>query len=431
MIIAFAKNTMQGKRGEMGVGILILFIAMLIVAAIAAGVFIQTSQGLQQKALITGEETQGMIATSGQIAEISATDGTTGNLTEFSMIMRLVAGSRPVKIEDVFLKLSTNTKTADLRYKGPGADLEKSNTGYNTWIEQEIGEIGVGIDPVQQVIRTTAWVSLEIDLDLDGTNDWVRACEQFRQPCPGASTSGKYLYFNLSEDDDLLVPILGSDGEPVSVCGAPNGPYYTFPVPIGNDSEYGFYMLDGNIVGGCRIDPNHMTIYHGALLNEDFDDDLVDDYIYIHNSTAVTMMLSDAGQMTYDIGADLSVGAQSLDLVMDMSVTVRGRTTDYGDIVIKGITSMADYIDENVTFQVVPEKFGQGYFVAEYLQEGTNSREGLFQHGDMIRFWFEAPNNIGEDEEIRVIFLPKSGMPIMTNFFTPEVISSKQEFLYP
>jgi len=43
-------------KGEMGIGALIIFLAILVVAALAASVFIGSGTSLQQKALITSNE---------------------------------------------------------------------------------------------------------------------------------------------------------------------------------------------------------------------------------------------------------------------------------------------------------------------------------------------------------------------------------------
>ena len=114
-----------GKKAEMGVGVLIVFIAMLLVAAIAAGVLITTVTSLQQKALTTGQETKGEISTHINFVEVSALDGQDGDLENISMILRLAAGSDPVDLTDALLTVSLNNATGNVRYN---ASLNHSNS---------------------------------------------------------------------------------------------------------------------------------------------------------------------------------------------------------------------------------------------------------------------------------------------------------------
>ena len=119
------------KKAEMGVGVLIIFIAMLLVAAIAAGVLITTVTSLQQKALTTGQETRGEISTHSNFIEVSATDGQDGDLENLSFIMRLAAGSDPIDLNDVLLTVSLNNMTGNLRYDASeDPSTEKFNVTY-------------------------------------------------------------------------------------------------------------------------------------------------------------------------------------------------------------------------------------------------------------------------------------------------------------
>lgn len=101
----------------MGVGTLIIFIAMLLVAAVAAGVLLQTASSLQQKALATGQQSEGEIATNARVIEVSAADASADQTVEnFSMQMKLSPGSDPIKLEEVSLTFNTDNSTTTLIY---------------------------------------------------------------------------------------------------------------------------------------------------------------------------------------------------------------------------------------------------------------------------------------------------------------------------
>lgn len=150
------------KKGEMGVGTLIIFIAMLLVAAVAAGVLIQTVSSLQEKSLSTGEQAEGQISTNAQVVEVSATDGRNGDVTDFYQRMKLSPGSDPIKLEEVIFTFNTKDATSTLKYRGEGSVCEKNNQdGYNTWTEENLDVVNNSV------------TELEEDLDDDSVDDTI------------------------------------------------------------------------------------------------------------------------------------------------------------------------------------------------------------------------------------------------------------------
>lgn len=96
---------MRGKKGESGIGTLILFIAMILVAAIAAGVLIQTSMNLQSKALSTGSKAKSQVSTSLSVSSIYADNSSADTIDDFHVTVKLSAGSDPIKISDTLVEL--------------------------------------------------------------------------------------------------------------------------------------------------------------------------------------------------------------------------------------------------------------------------------------------------------------------------------------
>ncbi|MFT4326653.1 MAG: archaellin/type IV pilin N-terminal domain-containing protein [Candidatus Woesearchaeota archaeon] len=107
----------KSKKGEMGMGTLIIFIAMVLVAAVAAGVLITTTNSLQNRALTTGRATSSEVGTNLNVLEVYAEDASTvrsiGNMTA---VVKLAAGSESVRLSDLLVSLELNNMSKDYRY---------------------------------------------------------------------------------------------------------------------------------------------------------------------------------------------------------------------------------------------------------------------------------------------------------------------------
>jgi len=103
--------------GDMGIGAMIVFIAMVLVAGIAASVLIQTANRLEIQAMTTGQETIGEVSTGLGIVSIvghkSTGDTTLDNLT---IAIQPRSGSFDIDLEQTYIELSDSNIKVVLMY---------------------------------------------------------------------------------------------------------------------------------------------------------------------------------------------------------------------------------------------------------------------------------------------------------------------------
>ncbi|MFT4312362.1 MAG: archaellin/type IV pilin N-terminal domain-containing protein [Candidatus Woesearchaeota archaeon] len=96
------------KKGVLGVETLIIFIAMILVAAIAAGVILRTQSVLQQRALAVGNEARERLVTGIEIVNIQGyTNKSAQTINDLEFLIRLRTGSYDIQLADMGITLST------------------------------------------------------------------------------------------------------------------------------------------------------------------------------------------------------------------------------------------------------------------------------------------------------------------------------------
>lgn len=101
------RNTpyMNDDKASIGIGAMIVFIALILVAAVASTIIIKTAEELQQRAEATGDDTRDEISGKIQLvmAYVSAETGGAGVTTvdEITLIVQMAAGSDATLLTDI------------------------------------------------------------------------------------------------------------------------------------------------------------------------------------------------------------------------------------------------------------------------------------------------------------------------------------------
>ena len=120
--------------GAIGIGAMIVFIAMVLVAGIAASVLIQTSTRLESQAMKSGQETVAEVAGGIAVFDIEGKKGT--GMQYLAITVRARAGSPDIDLNETLIILSDGSEKVLLVYDG------WTDAGhYNSSVDSDDGQL--------------------------------------------------------------------------------------------------------------------------------------------------------------------------------------------------------------------------------------------------------------------------------------------------
>jgi flagellin FlaB len=117
----FETITDESERGQVGIGTLIVFIAMVLVAAIAAGVLVNTAGFLQATAEDAGQESVNKVTNRVEVLNTHGTVGPNSDIANLTMTVRLAAGSSSVDLNDTTVKYVSDSEVTTLTNETSGS----------------------------------------------------------------------------------------------------------------------------------------------------------------------------------------------------------------------------------------------------------------------------------------------------------------------
>jgi archaellin len=425
----------QNKKGNIGIGSLVILISLLMVVAIAATVLIQTGTSLQQDTMKTSEQGKTQITNSLTPIDLLLNKNADDEYTILTETIKLTSASDTIKFEDLVVLINLNDDTTTLEYKGTSAPIENSPDGFFTRGTEDIGRITAkDLETIEVNIDSYNYTFQNFDIDYDGINDKLKFCPPpggFGDLCP-QNSDGRHLAIHLSSENRYIyIPLINSTGDLISeICtGSEQTEIYMDKEAI---DDYGYITLKALVSPtACRIRSSETDDFKFEMektqIFNDIDLDMVmTDYFKINNTHAI-LNLSSEDLISIPLGDDLSSPPATLN-VNEKIANSQGNII--GTLEISGTTSLESILDESIDINIIPAQ-KSGYYVVNYLQTGQHHRPGNIIESDLAQIHMELPREVGEEETISVKIIPIYGAPLVLNVETDVGMTKNVIQLFP
>ncbi len=110
-----SSSILNADSAAIGIGTMIIFIAMILVAGIAASVLLQTMDGLQGQAMKTGKETMDDISSGIKVTQVTGFHHE-NKITQMALFLSPIAGSSDIDLSMITVSISDANKKIIFSY---------------------------------------------------------------------------------------------------------------------------------------------------------------------------------------------------------------------------------------------------------------------------------------------------------------------------
>ncbi|OLZ39732.1 flagellin [Natrinema saccharevitans] len=231
----FEKITDDNERAQVGIGTLIVFIAMVLVAAIAAGVLINTAGVLQTQASDTGSETQEAVANQVEVTHASGNVSGTDKIDSVNLTIMKSAGSNAIDLESMTIQYTSDSVDRTLTHGGN--DVGATNdVDYSSSTTDDLG-----------VLNATQFATNNIAGDDGGDNELISTDDRVTVTLQVAAIEAG------AEGDGSATPLSEGDIENLNEDGLEGGDSVTLTLTDQSGAEFTYGISVPSTFGNKRI----------------------------------------------------------------------------------------------------------------------------------------------------------------------------------